>query len=94
MWVNYTLFGVLVSLNMLDYFLTEQLLARGGVEKNPVAAWLIARGGVELLALVKAVLLLALGLLLAHVSPWVLLGLVGFYGWVVYHNRTLFKAFF
>jgi hypothetical protein len=41
--MNFTLAAIFLALNVIDAILTDEILANGGREKNPVMAWLMAQ---------------------------------------------------
>ena len=96
LWYNIVLFGLLLCLNALDYLFTKKILENGGVEKNPVAAYIIEKGGVKLLGVAKLLSLFVLGGLVQiipdpRMTLFLLLSLNAVYGYVVYRNRKVLE---
>jgi len=86
------LLGVLV-LNLADMWLTNAVLSRGGAEVNPAMRWLMHRLGVLPAMLIAKIAGAAVPLWYGYTvagNTWLfcalVIGLAGFYGWVVYHN--------
>ncbi|MEM9201673.1 MAG: DUF5658 family protein [Actinomycetota bacterium] len=61
------LFGLLVTLNLLDVVTTELVLQAGGVETNPIMQPVVH--SVPMVILIKVVALGAAGMLLARARP-------------------------
>lgn len=98
--VFYLLAAVLIALNVADWRLTRAIVRSGrGYEANPVMAWLIDRFGLDVALGGKALLVAAFIIwLVVAIAPTAallvalaLLGLNGFYVWVVLNNiRVLY----
>jgi len=84
---NEILFFALVGLNVLDVYTTMQILKQGGRELNPLMAWLMGKiGPLPAMLALKVPLLVAMGLMLTDVPPWMLLALLALYVFVVANN--------
>lgn len=76
--------AIFVALNVGDIVVTDKLLRAGGIENNPLMRWAMDRmGALPAMVLLKAIMCLALGLILmdmpSHVTAAVLLVAAAFY---------------
>lgn len=84
--------GLAVALNIADALLTDAVLARGGVEKNPVMRAIMRRPATRPLRwAIKLVICVGmLWLIVAGLDGWPRLALLGAFcgpfGWVAWHN--------
>jgi hypothetical protein len=86
--LNYLLILVITFLQIADVYTTYVINSRpGGVEKNPVLAWLFKRFGLlPSLVVVKTALVLALLWTAPWQYPLLLTLLTAWYIWVIQHN--------
>lgn len=86
---------VLLALQGADVWTTNSIIAKGGVELNPVEAWCINKLGkawwLPKVAGVTAGGVFAVVFLPAAIAAVTLGLLVGLYAWVVYHNAMQMK---
>ena len=79
----YTLFLILVA---IDGVLTARILRKGGIERNPVMAWIMRIFGNAWPA-VRMFVAAAAGIAIMRLgSPWPLAGLCAIWAWIVWHN--------
>lgn len=86
------LFGVLVVLNLVDAWLTLRILAKGGVEINPLMRWLMERlEPTPALLGSKAAMLVLVWYYSNELGPY-MAALVGLYLAVVVRNYQVFRG--
>ena len=78
--------AILAALQVADIRTTRAVLARGGVEKNPVVAWLMERFGPLWWAPKLAVAALGAGLIVLSGATWALWPLNAVYVAIVLWN--------
>lgn len=88
----YALLAFLGALQVADWWTSRRIIAAGGHELNPIEIWLMNRIGVNGALILKAVLVLAVGVLalvylLAGQAAIVLAIACAPYLWAVVHNR-------
>ena len=90
MGLKISLFALLVELNLMDYFLTEVALRKGGEEPNPLARVVYVEWGMRGIAIVKIMLLILMGMTLQYIQIWVVIAFIILYCYLVYLNRNIF----
>lgn len=84
---SFWLFALFAALQIADVVLTLRILARGGIELNPVMRWVFRRvGPVVGLATIKLALLVIVFVALPWLPVWLLVLLCAGYAFVVGHN--------
>ena len=86
------LFGVLVVLNLVDAWLTLRILAKGGVEVNPLMRWLMERVEPTPALLGSKAAMLVLVWYYSNELGNYMVGLVGLYLAVVVRNYQVFRG--
>ena len=86
------LFGVLVVLNLVDAWLTLRILAKGGVEINPLMRWLMERLEPTPALLGSKAAMLVLVWYYSNELGNYMVGLVGLYLAVVVRNYQVFRG--
>ena len=78
MWLRYTLFIILVLLNIADYVTTDIIIdGDPALEANPWASYLIGVFGMKSVLFIKAIPLIWLGFLLKYDVKWMNMALIG-----------------
>lgn len=78
MWLRYTLYIILVLLNIADYVTTDIIInGDPSLEANPWASFLIGEFGMKSIIVIKAIPLIWLGFLLKYDVKWMNLALFG-----------------
>ncbi|MFP8968558.1 DUF5658 family protein [Pokkaliibacter sp. CJK22405] len=85
------LLGLLLLLQLLDVYTTRRILSAGGVERNPVIAWLMLRTGKawpywKCLPTLLLIALCLAGVLHGELAVLIAMILCGLYALVVAHN--------
>jgi len=83
------LFLVAFTLNVVDALLTDEIISRGGVEKNPVMKWIMLQ---PVLSPYRWSIKLGVVVLfgwLAFPQVWAILLFMAPFAWVVYHNLSV-----
>lgn len=85
------LFSIAFGLNVIDAILTDEIIERGGKEKNPVMAWIMAQ---EVTAPYRWSIKLGIVVLYSWFvfpSAIAMLVFIAPFVWVVWHNRNVLK---
>lgn len=80
------LVAALAVTQALDWFSTRRILAKGGIEENPVAKWFMDRMTTDGFLGIKAVAVTGIGYWIVGPYPWLVALLIVFYAGVLAYN--------
>lgn len=85
--MSIALLWIFAGLQFADAYTTMKILSKGGVELNPVMAWIFKKAGImNGLFMVKTVMVAFFAYFIDRIPAWLMGVLCIAYAWVVYHN--------
>jgi len=78
--------ALLCLTQLLDWYSTRTIIAKGGYEQNKIMAFLFDNFGIDCVLAIKTVAVTGLGFFIGSESLPVLVILIGFYGIILMHN--------